>query len=285
MRKRMTKIEIEILEDQIIKVLAHDNPQTVRHVFYRMTDPRLAVPVEKTEAGYNQIGARLRKMRENGIIPYGWIVDSTRGGIHTNTFSSIGEFLETMACLYRRNPWENCSQHVEVWCESRSLQPILEEVCEKYAVSLYATAGFCSLTLAYDAVQRIHQIARERYLEDVHIIWIGDYDQAGVLIDKNVETQFEKHLLKDLSLRFDRIAINGSQIIEYDLPTKPRKKGDKRAPEIKRTVESEAMPAALMQDLLMLQLQSYVSSDLLEQLREIEIAEREVLYSLAQEYK
>ena len=38
-RKRRTKAEIEQLEQQIYEVLAEDHPQSVRHVFYRMTDP------------------------------------------------------------------------------------------------------------------------------------------------------------------------------------------------------------------------------------------------------
>ena len=32
-------------------VLSVDHPQSVRHVFYRMTDPRLPVPIAKTDQG------------------------------------------------------------------------------------------------------------------------------------------------------------------------------------------------------------------------------------------
>jgi hypothetical protein len=32
-------------------VLAADHPQSVRHCFYRMTDPRLPEPVEKSDRG------------------------------------------------------------------------------------------------------------------------------------------------------------------------------------------------------------------------------------------
>ena len=34
---------------RVYQVLAEDHPQSVRHVFYRMTDPRLSEPVEKSE--------------------------------------------------------------------------------------------------------------------------------------------------------------------------------------------------------------------------------------------
>src|SRR5690606_6384980 len=51
-RDRRTKAQIEQLDEQILDVLATDHPQSVRHVFYRMTDPRLAEPVEKSDRGY-----------------------------------------------------------------------------------------------------------------------------------------------------------------------------------------------------------------------------------------
>ena len=41
------------LDDQIRAVLAADNPQSVRHVFYRLTDPTGPVSVPKTERGYD----------------------------------------------------------------------------------------------------------------------------------------------------------------------------------------------------------------------------------------
>ena len=44
MARRRTKAEIETFEAQIYNELLADNPQSVRHVFYRMTDPRLPVP-------------------------------------------------------------------------------------------------------------------------------------------------------------------------------------------------------------------------------------------------
>jgi hypothetical protein len=40
-RQRRTKAQILQLQTQIYDVLEADYPQSVRHVFYRMTDPRL----------------------------------------------------------------------------------------------------------------------------------------------------------------------------------------------------------------------------------------------------
>lgn len=48
-RLRRTKAQMGQLGRQIVRVLLEDRPQSVRHVFYRMTDPRLPEPVEKSE--------------------------------------------------------------------------------------------------------------------------------------------------------------------------------------------------------------------------------------------
>src|SRR4051812_49851184 len=85
-RERRTKAQISQLRLQMYEVLAHDHPQSVRHVFYRMTDPRLPEPVEKSERGYVTVQRQLVTMRLSGAIPFGWITDATRSGYFTDTF-------------------------------------------------------------------------------------------------------------------------------------------------------------------------------------------------------
>ena len=46
---RRTKAQVEQLERQIFEILESDHPQSVRHVFYRLPDPRLPEPVAKTD--------------------------------------------------------------------------------------------------------------------------------------------------------------------------------------------------------------------------------------------
>ena len=101
LRRRRTKSQSAQLDDQIVAALAKDHPQSVRHVFYLMTNPRLPEPVEKTENGYNQIKGRLKKLRRAGRVPYGWITDATRRGYHINTFNSAADFIRRVQGLYQ----------------------------------------------------------------------------------------------------------------------------------------------------------------------------------------
>jgi hypothetical protein len=79
--ERISSFEVEVFRKTMRGLLAADHPQSVRHVFYLMTNPRLPFHVEKSERGYRQVQNQLAEMRKLGIIPYGWIADATRMGV------------------------------------------------------------------------------------------------------------------------------------------------------------------------------------------------------------
>jgi hypothetical protein len=248
-RTRRTDAQLQQLDNQMLAILAADHPQSVRHVFYRMTDPTLPESVAKTEKGYKLVQRRLSKLRKENALPYSWITDMSRQGYFTNTFENASDFISSMASTYRGNLWRDAGVHVEVWCESRSIAGVILKVCEEYCVSLYPAGGFSSLTLTYDSALSIYRQTSGGEIP-AHIIYIGDYDPAGVLIDQNIRQSIADHLGADFDFNFHRLGINLDQIETLNLPTKPRKAGDKRSLHILETVEAEAMPADLMRELL-----------------------------------
>lgn len=223
-RDRRTKERIDQLDDQILEVLQADHPQSVRHVFYRMTDPRLPEPVEKSDRGYRHVQHRCVELRRAGRLPYGWITDATRRGYFVDTFDDAADFLRRMNGLYRADLWKHSECYCEVWTESRSIAGVIQADCEELAVSLYPAGGFSSITLAYESARYINAGSRGK---DVVIFYIGDYDPAGVLIDVALERELRKHLLPSIPLTFVRLGITDEQIRTYDLPAKPRKDTDK----------------------------------------------------------
>lgn len=279
-RSRRTGEEITQLERQIYAVLKEDRPQSVRHVFYRMTDPRLPVFVEKSDHGYKQIQNRMTEMRRAGTLPYNWITDATRRGHYVNTFNGKAEFIQAFAGLYRADLWVYADKYVEVWCESRSIAGVIERDCRDLAVSLFPSGGFSSLTLAYSSAMGINEATNDGE-KAAHVIYIGDYDPAGVLIDLSIEKELRQHLHSAIDLSFHRIAITEEQIEQYDLPTKPRKEGDKRSQHVKATVEAEAMPAKTMRKLLRDTVEAFLPEGALEAARVAEQSEQAGLRALA----
>ena len=277
-RTRRTAAQIEQLSNQIIEALEQDHPMAIRHIFYLMTNPRLPESVPKTDKGipngYRIIQNRLTRMRRKGLIPYGWITDATRRGHHVYTYNGHKDFLRQVAGLYRADLWRQAGHYVEVWCESRSIAGVIEDDCRELAVSLYPAGGFSSITLAYQAAEQINFAAAVKPAE---IIYIGDYDPAGVLIDNSTEKELRRHLDPDVELNFHRIAITPEQIEKYDLPTKPRKKKDKRSKHIKETVEAEAMPPKILRGILREKVESFLPPRALKIAKVAEESERQTL--------
>ena len=275
-RRRSTAAELEQLDRQIIEILETDNPQSVRHVFYRLTDPRLEVSVPKTERGYEQVQRRCLKLRRGERLPYRWISDATRRAYHVNTFEGPGDFLNQVASLYRANIWSEETANVEVWCESRSIAGVLQTECQRLAVSLYPCGGFSSATLGYEAAEQINRAGRP-----AAVLYVGDYDPAGLLIDQALERELREHL--EVELEFRRLAINQEQIEAFDLPTKPRKASDRRRLDVQETVEAEAMPAADLRRLVREAVESYLPPRALEVAKAAEESEREAIRLLGEE--
>lgn len=277
-RSRRSNVQLDQLDNQIISVLELDHPQSVRHIFYRMTDPRLLESVEKSDTGYRHVQDRCVKLRRSRRIPYSWIADMSRRGYFVNTFSNASDFIQLMAGMYRADLWTDSDYQCEVWCESRSIASVIQNDCNELAVDLYPCGGFSSLSFVHYAAEQHNQSGDDRPL---FIFYIGDYDPAGVLIDKSLERELRLHLDSNIDMSFNRIAINEKQIIDHDLPTKPRKKSDVRSQHVTATVEAEAMPAHILRGILRENIESLLPEGALHAAKIAEQSEREGLRMLA----
>ncbi len=277
-RERRTADRVAQLDAQIMAVLRADHPQSVRHVFYRMTDPRLPEPVEKSDRGYRHVQARCVAMRRNGRLPYGWLSDTGRMGYFVDTFSGQADFIRRMSGLYRADVWADADAKCEVWCESRSIAGVILADCQELAVSLYPCGGFTSITFAHDAAQAMNAADDGR---ETVVFYIGDYDPAGVLIDVALERELRTHLHPDVRMRFVRLGITPEQIERYDLPRKPRKESDRRALHVDCAVEAEAMPATILRKLLRREVEALLPANALRVAKVAEQSERDGLRLLA----
>ena len=271
MRRRMTKADVVQLERQVIEVLAADAPLSIRHIFYRLTDTRLPLPIEKSERGYQIVQRRTVEMRRSGKLPYGHISDTSRAGYHVPQYDNASAFVRAVSGLYRGPLWTADLPHVEVWAESRSIASVLRETCKELAVSLYPTGGYSSLTLIYAAAQHINALGRSQ----AAVLYVGDFDAAGLDIPRALEADLRQHLA--IPLTFRRLAITEAQIAAHSLPTKPRKATERRRPEIQATVEAEALPAPILRQLVRDAVEAYLPQGHLEAVKAAEASEREAL--------
>ena len=276
---RLSKSEMELLDQGVLGVLERSRPQSVRHVYYVLVG-RIPELVPKTEPGYDTVDRACIRLRQNRRLPYSWVSDSTRMGYHVATYQNPGQLISQHAEYYRLDLWRRADAHVEVWCESRSIAGVLLPLCRELCVSLYPTGGFSSLTQTWEAAQLMQAAADGR---PIRVLYVGDYDPAGKHIDRDAIEKLREHLTPyaqrhgmniDYCLREVRVAVNEDQIVKYNLPTKPRKKGDSRCPEIKCTVEAEALPAEVLLKLLREEIEPYLPQGELDVIRVAEESER-----------
>ena len=273
----MTNVERELLDEQILEVLRQDRPQSVRHIFYRITNPNLEAPVAKSEKGYLKVQRRCLALRRSGRLPYSWIIDMSRSGYHVDTFSGVSDFINRVRSLYRADLWNEDLPHAEVWCESRSIASVLVRDCRELAISLYPSSGYASASFAYAAAQGIDSHERDW----AQVFYVGDFDPAVLTIDKSIEAELRKHLTTPL--QFERLAINEEQIREYDLPGKPRKATDRLRSDILETVEAEALPAHILRRIVRDSVENLLPAGALAAAKLVEREERKTLLQLVKD--
>lgn len=277
-RKRLNRAEVAQLERQIHDVLWESHPQSVRHVYYAMTNPRLPVYVAKGKVrgadgilSKGEPGYECVQMRRNGAIPYNWFADLSRRGFRTNTYDNAADFVESHIGSYRSHLWVDSEFRCEVWVESRSLAASIIDDCTELAVDLYPAGGYTSLTFASKSAEDNNAIFNYDKRPLV-IFYIGDLDPHGKLIDRALEKELRKHLNPGLEMIFSRIAITEEQVVDYDLP-------DKGVGE--RKVEGEAMPARILRKILRDEIEALLPKNAISVTKIAEESEREWMRKMA----
>ena len=224
-RSRSRKIQIAIL--QIFEEL---KPRlTVRQIYYALT---VRGVIAKTEAGYRQTCYQLGKMREQGLIPYGWIADNTRWQIKPNTDRSMEDALARWQGTYRRDLWINQPDYVEIWVEKDALAGVISPITTEYDVALYVCRGYSSTTFLYEAATYLINLGKPAY-----IYHFGDWDPSGVDAAYKVRDGLTKH---GADIHFIRAAVTPEQIAQLELPTRETKKTDPRVQRLGRSTKCRA---------------------------------------------
>jgi hypothetical protein len=275
-RVRRTKAEIERLWLAIYEELAEHHPQSVRHVYYRMVVRGL---VDKTDAGYDTVQTQLVKMRRCGTIPYEWVTDGTRWARRVKTYGSPAAAVAEIARYYRRNVWEQTPVYLECWCESDSIAGVIVDVTAEYTVPLFPAKGFSSIGFLYPSARGLARAAAGR---PAHVLYVGDWDPSGKVIPEKIEAELRAHA-PEAEIHFRRLAVNPDQISALNLPSRLAKASDSRAKSFSgATVEAEAIPVAVMQQIVREAIEGFIDPHLIGTTEAAEESEREFLFRWAE---
>lgn len=245
-------------------------PMTVRQMFYRMSSEG---HVPKTEAGYRQVQYALTAMRRANAVPYEWIADNTRWRRKPTTYDDIGAALTFWQQNYRRSLWATQPVYVEIWLEKDALAGVIYDVTDEYDVPLYVTRGYPSLSYLHNAAEALRAIRKP-----IVIYHFGDFDASGKDAARAI-----REGLADFGARFTfrEVAVLERQIDELSLQTRPAKSSDPRAARWGReAVELDAIPPALLRQMVREVIEANIDKRELARVREIEEQERESIGGL-----
>ena len=269
-RNRRTKSEMIRLRDGLSALAELHNPLTIRQLFYRAVATSL---IDKTQKEYDNVVVRLvGLMREEGTIPFEWIIDNTRWMRKPNTHHGLESMLVHTQRTYRRSIWDDQQAYVEIWCESDSIAGILYDVTEEFDVPLMPTGGQPSKSFLWAGAQNLADKSVPCF-----VYYFGDYDKAGMDISRRIETDIRRYLPQRSEFHFARVAINEDQIAQFKLPTRPPK--DKKSG-FTETVELEAMTTEDLHAICRGCIEQHIDFELLARLKETEAMERETLATI-----
>jgi hypothetical protein len=146
-------------------------PITGRGIGYKLFTAGLIPSMKK---GPMQCVYRLLKeAREEGTIPWEWIVDETRELEQRPSWADPAAFVRVVSRSYRRDFWNEQPVRVEVWSEKGTIRGVLAPVLDKYGVGFRVMHGFNSATQVFD-------IAQDDDGRQLIALYIGDYDPSGM---------------------------------------------------------------------------------------------------------
>jgi len=221
--KRFQKDSLQTIENcnRIIADYQRQGYQlTLRQLYYRLVAANL-IPNDPTS--YKRLGGLIGDARKAGLVDWYAIEDRARNLRAESHWGSPSDIIRSAYYGYKLDSWEGQEYRLEVWIEKDALAGIVGTVCSRLDVPYLACRGYNSLTEEWDAVQRLNQWRKAGYTPV--ILYLGDHDPSGLDMTRDHEDRIQM-----FGGRFEikRLALNMSQIEEYNPPPNPAKQTDSR---------------------------------------------------------
>jgi hypothetical protein len=113
--------------------------------------------------------------REEGMIPWEWIVDPTRTIQRPPSWADPDDFVRTVSQSYRRDFWLHQPIRIEVWSEKSTVEGVLAPVLHQYGVGFLPLHGYDSATKVHDASADVDRGGRL-----LIVFYVGASDPSGM---------------------------------------------------------------------------------------------------------
>lgn len=154
-------------------ILEQIQPASVRAVCYRLFVD--GVIDSMSRANTSRVSRNLVWAREQGIIPWGHIVDETREAECVSTWDNPEGVISAAVHQYRKDYWTDQPRRVEVWSEKGTIRGTLAPVLDQFGVTFRVMHGYTSAT----AIQAVAQETADND-KPLTVLYVGDLDPSGM---------------------------------------------------------------------------------------------------------
>lgn len=197
---------------------------SLRQLYYQLV-ARDYIP--NTERSYKNTGNLVSSARQAGLIDWEMIEDRGRETVSVNHWESPAEIIRAAANQFRINKWADQPYHIEVMVEKDALSGVLEPVCRELDIAITANKGYSSSSTMYEIGQRLSNIRDDD--KEITIIYLGDHDPSGIDMTRDITDRLVMYSELDGSeIEVVRLALNYSQVEEWQPPENPAKQTDSR---------------------------------------------------------
>jgi len=264
------------LIDTCAEILEQIQPASVRAVCYQLFVRELIESMAK--ACTNRISRHLVYAREEGIIPWEWIVDETREAERVSAWKNPAAFVRTVKRSYRRDHWAYQPMLVEVISEKSTVKGTLAPMLDEYGVTFRSWHGYVSATKAHELAEEIQDSSQHMVL-----LYLGDWDPSGLDMSRDAPERIVEYGSGD-DFTWRRIALTEALIHEHDLPgfdVDSKQKDGRykwyRTHHGARAWELDALNPAVLRTVVEAEIQRYINRDAWEQSCMVEQAETDSL--------
>jgi hypothetical protein len=273
MSGRGISIKTRDLIDASYCILQEIQPASVRGVAYQLFNRKLIGNMGTGET--QKVSRALAYAREQGIIPWGWIVNETREAERISQWDNPIDYGEAVLQSYRKDFWQYQPDRIEVWSEKGTVRGVLAPVLKEFAVTFQVKHGFDSATSVYKTAEETEDTDRPLIVR-----YVGDWDPSGLwMSERDLPRRLERY---GANVNLRRIALTMNDAIFGDLPSFPAesKRKDPRHNWFRNIFgdecwELDAMPANRLRERVRDAILELIDATEWERCKKIEKAERD----------
>jgi hypothetical protein len=154
------------------KIAEDTHPITGRGIGYKLFAAGLMKGMGEMNVAYRA----LKIAREEGTIPWEWVIDETRELELISTWKNPSKCADGF--FYRRDLWQTQPHTVEVWSEKGTVRGVLWPVLSRLGVGFRVMHGFSSATSVWSVSNQGND---DRPLV---ALYIGDWDPSGLCMSE-----------------------------------------------------------------------------------------------------